>query len=85
MPLTGHMLYPVTPKNTLTPLQKGLVLDCLIVILNCCGFCLLSIDTSLKDRWHESSCCSSAGILNSPTCRKLKTARQHAAAQIIHV
>ena len=79
MPLTGHMLYPIAPKKMLIPLRKGSVLDYLIVILNCCEFCLLSIDTSLKDRWHELSHCSSAGIVNSPTRRKPKQARQHAA------
>ena len=44
MPLTGHMLYPIAPNKMLIPLRKGSVLDYLIVILNCCGFCLLSID-----------------------------------------
>ena len=52
-----HWAYVISyhAEEDTTPLRKGLVLECLMDILSCCGLSLLSTDMLLKDRWHDLS------------------------------
>ena len=79
----GQTELSVAPMYTLTPCLNGPVLDCFRNSCNRPWFFLLSTAMSLSDKWQDGSYEPSVGIVNSPTLRKPKRARQHIAQSVV--